>query len=35
MGRRDAPRFDNWETQFEEMAHLLGDQPTIIIFDLK
>ena len=20
MGRRDAPRFDNWETQFEETA---------------
>ncbi|MCP4418242.1 MAG: hypothetical protein GY805_16595 [Chloroflexi bacterium] len=33
MGRRDAPRFDNWETQFEEMALLVGDQPLIIIFD--
>jgi uncharacterized protein len=33
MGRRDAPRFDNWETQYEEMALLLGDQPSIIIFD--
>ena len=33
MGQRDAPRFDNWETQFEEMARLLGDQPAIIIFD--
>ncbi len=33
MGRRDAPRFDNWETQFEEMSLLIGDQPLIIIFD--
>jgi AAA+ ATPase superfamily predicted ATPase len=33
MGRRDAPHFDNWETQFEEMALLIGDQPLILIFD--
>lgn len=33
MGRRDAPRFDNWETQFEEMSLLIGGQPLIIIFD--
>jgi len=33
QGRAEPPRFNSWETLFEEMAALLNGQPMLLIFD--
>ncbi len=30
---RNAPRFDSWESLFEQMAAIIGNQPLILIWD--
>ncbi|HUV89627.1 MAG TPA: ATP-binding protein [Anaerolineae bacterium] len=32
-GSQAAPRFDSWEAIFEAAAHLIGDQPVILLLD--